>query len=88
MHLPKVGGLEILRRIRANPNTAEIPVVILTQSKEDSNIVEGYKLGANSFLVKLPDFDEFMKAVQALGIYWLVMNRAPVRLEGHDVAAA
>jgi len=88
LHLPKVGGLEILRRIRANPNTAEIPVVILTQSKEDSNIVEGYKLGANSFLVKLPDFDEFMKAVHALGIYWLVMNRAPVRLEGHDVAAA
>lgn len=86
LHLPKVGGLEILRRIRANPNTEDIPVVILTHSKEDSNIVEGYKLGANSFLVKRHDFDEFMKAVQALGIYWLVMNRPPVK-EGHGVAA-
>jgi CheY-like chemotaxis protein len=88
LHLPKVGGLEILRRIRANPNTAEIPVVILTHSKEDSNIVEGYKLGANSFLVKRHDFDEFMKAVQALGIYWLVMNRPPVQGDRHAVEAA
>jgi len=87
LHLPKVGGLEILRRIRADPETEDIPVVILTHSREDSNIVEGYKLGANSFLVKRDDFDEFMKAVEALGIYWLVMNRTPVRWEGQGVAA-
>ena len=88
LQLPKVGGLEVLRRIRADPNTEDIPVVILTHSQEDSNIVEGYKLGANSFLVKRHDFDEFMKAVEALGIYWLVMNRAPVKWEVPSVAAA
>jgi CheY-like chemotaxis protein len=88
LHLPKVGGLEILRQIRADPRTQDIPVVILTHSKEDSNIVAGYKLGANSFLVKRHDFDEFMKAVEALGAYWLVMNRAPVKLEGEHAAAA
>jgi len=88
LHLPKVGGLEILRQIRADPNTEDIPVVILTQSKEDSNIVEGYKLGANSFLVKRHDFDEFMKAVEALGVYWLVMNRPPVKGVAQGAAAA
>jgi CheY-like chemotaxis protein len=77
LHLPKVDGLEVLRRIRADPLTEDIPVVIFTHSKEDRNIIEGYKLGANSFLVKRHDFDEFMKAIQALGIYWLVMNRPP-----------
>jgi two-component system response regulator len=88
LHLPRVGGLEILRQIRADPKTEDIPVVILTQSKEDSNIIEGYKLGANSFLVKRHDFDEFMKAVEALGIYWLVMNRPPVKGEVQGVGAA
>jgi two-component system, response regulator len=82
LQLPKVDGLEVLRRIRADPLTEDIPVVIFTQSKEDRNIIEGYKLGANSFLVKRHDFDEFMKAIQALGIYWLVMNRPPVHVAG------
>ena len=78
LQLPKVDGLEVLRRIRADPLTDDIPVVIFTHSKEDRNIVQGYKLGANSFLVKRHDFDEFMKGIQALGIYWLVMNRPPL----------
>ncbi|HXN02316.1 MAG TPA: response regulator [Candidatus Dormibacteraeota bacterium] len=78
LQLPKVEGLEVLRRIRADPLTEEIPVVIFTHSTEDRNVIEGYKLGDNSFLVKRHDFDEFMKAIQALGIYWLVMNRPPV----------
>jgi len=78
LHLPKVDGLEVLRRVRADPFTEDIPVVIFTHSNEDRNIVEGYKLGANSFLVKRHDFDEFMKAIQALGVYWLVMNKPPV----------
>ncbi len=69
----------MVRRIRADPVTEEIPVVIFTHSKEDRNIIQGYKLGANSFLVKRHDFDEFMKAIQALGIYWLVMNRPPLK---------
>jgi two-component system, response regulator len=81
LQLPKVDGFEVLRRIRADPLTEDIPVVIFTQSKEDRHIVEGYKRGANSFLVKRHDFDEFMKAIQALGIYWLVMNRPPVHVE-------
>lgn len=79
LQLPKVGGLEVLRRIRADPITEGIPVVIFTHSKEDRNIIEGYKLGANSFVVKRHDFDEFMKAIQALGVYWLVMNKPPVK---------
>jgi len=78
LQLPKVEGLEVLRRIRADPLTADIPVVIFTQSKDDHNIIRGYKLGANSFVVKRHDFDEFMKAIQALGIYWLVVNRPPL----------
>jgi CheY-like chemotaxis protein len=81
LQLPKVEGLEVLRRIRADPLTEDIPVVIFTTSKEDRNIIEGYKLGANSFLVKRHDFDEFMKAIQALGIYWLVMNKPAVNIE-------
>jgi CheY-like chemotaxis protein len=81
LQLPKVEGLEVLRRIRADPLTEDIPVVIFTTSKEDANIIKGYKLGANSFLVKRHDFDEFMKGIQALGIYWLVMNKAAVNRE-------
>ena len=76
-----MNGFEVLRRIRADPLTEDIPVVIFTQSKEDRHIIEGYKRGANSFLVKRHDFDEFMKAIQALGIYWLVMNRPPLKVE-------
>jgi two-component system, response regulator len=82
LHLPKVDGFEVLRRIRADRLTEDIPVVIFTQSKEDRHIIEGYKRGANSFLVKRHDFDEFMKAIQALGIYWLVMNRPPLNVAG------
>lgn len=82
LHMPGIGGLEVLRQIRANPITEGIPVVILTQSKEDSNIIDGYKLGANSFLVKRNDFDEFMKAIDTLGDYWLAMNRPPVKRAG------
>lgn len=82
LHLPGMGGLEVLRQIRANPLTESIPVVILTQFKEDANIIDGYRLGANSFLVKRHDFDEFMKAVDTLGNYWLAMNRPPVRRAG------
>ena len=72
----------MLRRIRADPLTGDIPVVIFTHPREDRYIIEGHKLGANSFLVKRHDFDEFMKATQALRIYWLVMNRQPVNGSG------
>lgn len=79
LNLPQMGGLEVLQRIRADPRTKDIPVAILTHSKEDDNIIEGYRLGANSFLVKRHDFDEFMKAAQTLGIYWLLMNKPAVK---------
>lgn len=77
LKLPKVDGLEVLRRLRSNPNTHRIPVVILTTSVEDSDIKTGYDLGANSYVRKPVDFDEFIAAVKNLGVYWLVLNERP-----------
>jgi two-component system, response regulator len=85
LNLPKVSGLEVLRRIRADPTTHEIPVVILTHSDQDSNVVEGYRLGANSFLVKHHDFEEFVKGILTLGAYWIAMNKTPIRPPGGRV---
>ena len=77
--LPKMDGLEVLRRIRADERTRLIPVVILTSSKEEQDLVEGYKGGANSYVRKPVDFDEFVAAMRQLGLYWLVLNQAPPR---------
>lgn len=74
LKLPKVDGLEVLRRIRHDPRTAEVPVVILSSSREESDLVRGYKLGANSYIVKPVDWEQFTAAVRQIGFYWLLLN--------------
>jgi two-component system, response regulator len=77
LKLPKVDGREVLRKMKADPKTRIIPVVVLTSSKEESDIVETYKLGINSYVVKPLDFDKFVEAVSQLGLYWVLLNQAP-----------
>ena len=81
LKLPKVDGLEVLQRIKSDPRTKTIPVVVLTSSKEQSDVVESYKLGVNSYIVKPVNFEHFAEAVQKLGMYWLLLNH-PHKVEG------
>jgi CheY-like chemotaxis protein len=82
LKLPKVDGLEVLQRIKAEESTRTIPVVVLTSSREDRDLVEAYRLGANSYIVKPVEFDKFLDAVQQLGLYWLLVNKTPFTPEG------
>lgn len=77
LKLPRIDGLEVLRRLRADRRTHLLPVVILTSSREQQDIVDGYDLGANSYIRKPVDFDQFSEAVRQLGLYWLVLNEVP-----------
>lgn len=77
LKMPKVDGLQVLKAIREDKRTESIPVVIMTSSNEERDIVEGYRLGVNSYIVKPVDFDNFSKAVAELGFYWLLLNKVP-----------
>lgn len=77
LKLPKIDGIEVLRRIRADERTRLVPVVILTSSDEERDLIEGYRVGANSYVRKPVDFIEFAEAVQRLGLYWLLVNQSP-----------
>jgi CheY-like chemotaxis protein len=78
LKLPKIEGMEVLRRLRSDPRTRLQPVVILTSSKEEQDIINGYNLGANSYIRKPVDFNQFMETIRQLGLYWLVLNEPPV----------
>lgn len=77
LKLPKVNGLEVLRRIKGDERTSKIPIVVLTSSREDRDIHECYELGVNSYIVKPVDFTQFTEAVRHLGLYWLLLNEPP-----------
>jgi CheY-like chemotaxis protein len=78
LKLPKVGGLQVLKRLRDDARTKLLPIVILTSSQEESDLVESYKLGANSYIVKPVEFENFSKSIREIGLYWLVLNKPPI----------
>ncbi len=78
LKLPKVDGLEVLKKIKENEITRTIPVVILTSSREERDIIESYNLGVNSYIVKPIDFEQFTEAIRDVGLYWLLLNQVPV----------
>jgi two-component system, response regulator len=78
LKLPKVNGTEVLKLIKSDPRTRNIPVVIMTSSKEERDLVSSYNLGANSFIQKPVDFDQFRETVKTIGLYWLVINQPPI----------
>jgi DNA-binding response OmpR family regulator len=77
LKMPKVDGLEVLKAVRSNKDTEKVPIVMLTSSREERDVVEGYKLGVNSFIVKPVEFNTFMEAVKDIGIYWVLLNELP-----------
>ncbi len=78
LKLPKVDGLEVLRQVKSNPHTKNTPVVMMTSSREENDLVASYSLGVNSYIVKPVDFQQFVEAARTLGLYWLLLNEPPV----------
>jgi two-component system response regulator len=83
LKIPKIDGLDVLQKIRANPSTKLMPIVILTSSKEEQDLIKSYSLGANSYVRKPVDFHQFVDAIQQLGLYWLIINETPTE-KGHS----
>jgi two-component system response regulator len=77
LKLPKIDGLEVLRRLKADPLTRSIPIVVVTSSREERDLTKSYQLGVNSYVVKPVDFEQFSQAIRSLGFYWLVLNQSP-----------
>lgn len=77
LKLPKVDGLEVLREIKSNEDTKVIPVIVLTSSREETDMIDSYRLGVNSYIVKPVDFEKFVEAIRDLGLYWLLLNQQP-----------
>ncbi len=77
LKLPKVSGIEVLKELKSDPETRKIPVVVLTCSREESDMLKSYEYGANSYIIKPVDFEKFAEAIKKLGLYWLVMNKMP-----------
>jgi CheY-like chemotaxis protein len=86
LKLPKVDGMEVLKQVKSDPRTKTIPIVIMTSSKEERDLVAGYNLGANSYIQKPVDFDQFRETVKSVGLYWLVINQPPVVEDSQDLA--
>ena len=86
LKLPKVDGLEVLKRVKSDPRTKVIPVVIMTSSKEERDLVASYNLGANSYIQKPVDFEQFRETVKTVGLYWLVINQPPVVEDSQKLA--
>lgn len=81
LKMPKIDGMEVLRRVRADDRTCLLPVVILTTSREEQDLIDSYTFGANSYICKPVDFEQFVEAVRQLGLYWLVLNETPIQNE-------
>jgi CheY-like chemotaxis protein len=88
LKLPKVNGMEVLKLIKSDPRTRTIPVVMMTSSKEERDLVSGYNLGVNSYIQKPVDFDQFRETVKTIGLYWLVINQPPVADDGKALTGA